>query len=59
VDDQGRMHSHVSMGADDYIGKIDPFVSYAHAGAALLLLVLPTLEEKSSEEADAQGEPSE
>ena len=56
VGENGRMHRHVPMGADEYIGKIEPFVSYAHAAGAMLLLVLPTLEEESNEEADAQGE---
>jgi hypothetical protein len=28
-------------GPDEYFGKMEEFISYAHAGAALLLLVLP------------------
>ena len=48
VDDAGRMHRHVPMAPDEYIGVIDPFVSLVHAGAALLLLVLPALEDNSA-----------
>ena len=46
VDKNGRMHRHVPMGADDYIGNVDQFVSYAHSAGAMLLLILPALEEK-------------
>jgi hypothetical protein len=28
-------------GPDEYFGKMEEFISYAHAEAALLLLVLP------------------
>ena len=46
VDKNGRMHRHVPMGADDYIGNVDQFVSFAHSAGAMLLLILPVLEEK-------------
>jgi hypothetical protein len=41
------MHRHVPVGFDEYIGSIAPFLSFAHSGAAMLLLVLPALETKS------------
>ncbi len=47
VDEKGRMHRHIPMAPDEYIGVIDPFGSLAHAGAGLLLLVLPALEDDS------------
>ncbi len=36
------------MAPDEYIGAIDPSGSLVHAGAALLLLVLPALEDDSA-----------
>jgi hypothetical protein len=36
------------MALDEYISMIDPFGSLAHAGAALLLLVLPALEDDAA-----------
>lgn len=47
VDADGSMHRHVPMGVDHYIGKIDQFLSHAHSAGALLLLVLPAIEEYS------------
>jgi hypothetical protein len=47
VDGHGHMHRHVKMAKDDYIGQVDRFVSYAHSAGAMLLLVLPSFEEKS------------
>ena len=47
VDVHGHMHKHVRLGPDKYIGKIVPFVSYAHSAAAMVLLVLPALEERA------------
>jgi len=59
VDGHGHMHRHESMATDDYIGKIDPFMSYSHSAGAMLLLVLPALEETSADEAvDQQDESS-
>ena len=48
MDGNGRMHRHVPMAPDEYIGMIDPSGSLVHAGAALLLLVLPVLENDSA-----------
>ena len=39
-----------SLFPDDYVAKVDPFISYAHSGAALLLLVLPALEDQATGE---------
>jgi len=44
VDENGRLHRHVPMAPDEYIGVVDPFLSFVHSGAAMLLLVLPSLE---------------
>jgi hypothetical protein len=53
VDADGSLHRHVPMGVDHYIGKVDQFISLAHSAGAMLLLVLPALEEKSQgEESD-------
>ena len=54
VDGHGHMHQHEAMATDDYIGKIHPFVSYAHSAGAMLLLVLPALEDPSTDEAADQ-----
>jgi len=50
VDGHGRMYRHVRMAKDEYIGKVDRFVSFAHSAGAMLLLVLPALEEDGVEE---------
>lgn len=41
----GKMRRDQTLAADDYVGKVEPFLSYAHAAGALLLLVLPALEQ--------------
>jgi hypothetical protein len=53
VDREGRMHRHESMAADDYIGRTEQFISLAHSGGGLLLLVLPALEQSTNNEAQA------
>ena len=53
VKPDGSLHRHVTLQADRYIGKVSRFVSYAHSAAAMLLLVLPALdEERRSDAAD-------
>lgn len=52
VETDGRMRQHVALQADRYIGKVDRFVSYAHSAGAMLLLVLPALEDKDRSTAD-------
>ena len=49
VEKNGAMYRHVPMGADDYIGKLEDSPSYAHAGAAFLMLVLPAVDEKKKQ----------
>jgi hypothetical protein len=46
VNPDGAMRRHAAMAADQYIGKVEQFTSYAHSGAAMLLLVLPEVEDK-------------
>ena len=48
VDERGHMHRHVPVAPDEYIGVVDPFLSFAHSAGAMLLLVLPTLEDGSA-----------
>jgi hypothetical protein len=45
VKPDGSLHRHATLQADGYIGKVSRFVSYAHSAAAMLLLVLPAIEE--------------
>jgi len=45
--ENGAMYRHVPMGSDDYIGKLQDSPSFAHAGAAFLMLVLPFIEIES------------
>lgn len=56
VDADGSMHRHVPIGVDHYIGKVDQFLSHAHSGGAMLLLVLPALEVKRQGEELGQAE---
>jgi hypothetical protein len=50
VESDGSMHRHVPMGADEYVGKVNQFLSHAHSAGAMLLLVLPALEEQDQNE---------
>jgi hypothetical protein len=50
VDEKGHLHRHVPMAPDEYIGVVDPFLSYAHSAGAMLLLVLPALENKTEDD---------
>lgn len=49
VSTDGRMHRHRALAPDVYIGQVESFVSFAHSAAAMLLLVLPALEEEADE----------
>ncbi|MEZ4673949.1 MAG: hypothetical protein R2932_06855 [Caldilineaceae bacterium] len=49
VSADGRMHRHRALATDAYIGQVESFVSFAHSAAAMLLLVLPALEEEADE----------
>ncbi len=46
VKPDGSMHRHVALQADRHVGKVSRFVSYAHSAGAMLLLVLPALDDK-------------
>ncbi len=48
ADADGKLYRHKLLAADEYLGHLDNFVSYAHAGAAWLLLVLPAWEERQA-----------
>jgi hypothetical protein len=47
VNGDGRMRRHIPLAVDEYIGKVDRFLSFAHSAAGFLLLVLPTHEERN------------
>jgi hypothetical protein len=49
VDADGKFHRHKPLAPDEYLGKMTPMASYAHGGAAFLLLVLPAFEEIAEE----------
>jgi hypothetical protein len=50
VSADGKLRLHRALGPDDYIGRVKDMTSMVHAGAALLLLVLPTLDELAGQE---------
>lgn len=50
VSSDGRLHRHRALAPDVYIGQVESFLSHAHSAAAMLLLVLPALEEQAAEE---------
>ncbi len=55
VNGKGHMLRLVHMGIDTYVGMADPFVSYAHTGGAMLLLVIPALEGPSANKTAKQS----
>jgi hypothetical protein len=56
VGENGRMYVHRAVATDTYIGNVDPFMSHAHTAAALLLLVLPALDQGIAGESSADEE---
>ena len=50
----GRMHRHRAFAPDVHIGQVESPLSFAHSAAAMLLLVLPALEEQTAAETPAQ-----
>ena len=46
------------MGSDEYIGKVDRFISYAHVAGAMMLLVLPFLETAEAGQDASEADPS-
>jgi len=58
VDPDGKLYRHKPLALDEYLGRMAEMPSYAHGGAALLLLLLPLWEEDQA--ADTQpAKPSE
>ncbi|HRW09310.1 MAG TPA: hypothetical protein P5121_29620 [Caldilineaceae bacterium] len=53
----GHIYRHKALAPDEYIGQVDPALSFAHAAAAMVLLVLPALEVDAS--SDAPDDPDE
>ncbi len=54
----GRLYRHVPVALDEYIGSIEHMAGLVHAGAALLLLVLPDREAEEQAQQDAPSETS-
>ena len=52
VSSDGRMHRHRAFAPDLHIGQVESFLSLAHSAAAMLLLVLPALEEQANEDTE-------
>ncbi len=55
ADGDGKLYRHKPLAADEYLGHIQQMPAYAHAGAALLLLVLPAWEAARAEVDAAQA----
>ncbi len=49
ADGDGKLYRHKPLAADEYLGHIETMPGFAHAGAALLLLVLPAWAETQAE----------
>jgi hypothetical protein len=47
IESDGKMYQHEFLSPDDYMGNIKDHDSYAHAGAAFMLLVLPAFKEQT------------
>jgi hypothetical protein len=59
VNGDGDFHRHRALGPDAYIGKLTEMVSFAHGGAAFVLLALPAWDEAQAAEAADAETPSE
>lgn len=55
VNGDGEFHRHKSLAADQYIGKLTEMASYAHGGAAFLVLALPAWDEAEAEAGAAEA----
>jgi len=53
----GTMRHHAARAVDDYVARVDQFLSYAHSAGAMLLLVLPALEPPSGDADQTTVEP--
>ena len=59
VDSDGKMFRHKPLAADELIGNIVEMTSYAHAGAAFLLIIWPMVEEQLKAEAEEKAKKAE
>lgn len=50
VAEDGKLSHHKPLARDDYMGKVTDMSSYAHGGAAFLLLVYPLFEDRREAE---------
>ena len=56
VDGDGKFFRHRPLAADEYLGQVVEMTSYAHGGAAFLLLIWPMVEEElEARERDPEG----
>ena len=58
VNGEGEFHRHRALGADAYMGKLTEMASYAHGGAAFILLALPAWDKAQAAKADDAETPS-
>jgi hypothetical protein len=56
VSGDGDFRRHKPLAADEYIGKITEMASYAHGGAAFLLLALPAWEKAVATKAEEKAQ---
>lgn len=57
VHGDGRIERHLSLTRNDHVGRVDPFISFAHSASAMLLLVLPAIEPAAVSEPPAEDGP--
>jgi len=55
VHEDGRMRLHQALAVDDYVGRVEEYRSRAHSAGALLLLVLPALEQDAPSDQPDEG----
>ncbi len=49
VEESGKCYWHKKLAPDVYMGKVEELISFAHGGAAFLLLIFPLIEESRTE----------
>jgi hypothetical protein len=59
VTDSGRLFHHKRLAFDEYLGVVSDMDSFAHAGAAFLLLIHPLYEQEKREELEEKEEKKE
>ena len=55
IEESGKCYWHKKLVPDVYMGKVEEMISYAHGGAAFLLLILPLIEEARAEKEPKEG----